>query len=340
MPTNKHAVLRFNVIDKCLSNTGRNWTFDDLKRSIEDKLSEIDSSSSGISIRSVRNDIEFMRSDEGYNAPIESYRIGRKHYYRYSDPTYSINQKPLSQADALKLKEAISILQRFEGSPEFEWIEDIALILKDHFDMENDNRKILGHDNDMNISYSGYHLITPIFNAIKNKRVLKIDFESFKGEQFEFNFHPYYLKQYNRRWFLFGFHVKENNPHWNIPLDRISSVQEVDLPYQENLTDWGQYFSDIVGVTVPETESIQDVVLRFNKERAPYVVTKPIHDSQKQPVYNEDGTVDIKIKVIPNKELISKILSFGGSVEVLEPAELRNKIILSINELARKYQAD
>ena len=62
MPTNKHAVIRFNVIDKCLRNTGRLWTFDDIKEAVENKLSEIDPTSSGISIKSLRNDFAFMRS--------------------------------------------------------------------------------------------------------------------------------------------------------------------------------------------------------------------------------------------------------------------------------------
>lgn len=337
MPTNKHAVIRFNVIDKCLRNTGRLWTFDDIKEAVENKLSEIDPTSSGISIKSLRNDFAFMRSDEGYEAPIESYRHGKKHYIRYADPNFSINQKPLSDTDAEKLNSAISILQRFEGSPEFEWIEDIALILKDHFSFQQDNRKIVGHDNDINISYSGYHLITPIFNAISNKRVLEINYESFRGEKHTFEFHPYYLKQYNKRWFVFGLHVTEKNPHWNLPLDRISGYNELNTSYIEDDTNWEFYFSDIIGVTMPKDKTKEEIRMRFDPDRAPYVITKPIHESQKLPIHNEDGTVDILIQVIPNPELISKILSFGQSVEVISPHSLREQIIQRLNGLNGKY---
>lgn len=340
MSTNKQAVLRFNMIDRCLRNTGRLWSFQDLKETIEKKLLEIDPGSSGISVKTLRNDLAFMRSSEGYDAPIETFVKDRCHYYKYSDPTFSINKKPLSESEVQKFRNAISVLQRFEGSPEFDWIEDIALMLKDHFNFQDDKRKIIGHDNDMNFSYAGYHLITPIFNAISNRRVIKVQYESFKGEKFSFEFHPYYLKQYNKRWFVFGLHVEENNPHWNIPLDRISSIGELKTKYIEDETDWDYFFSDIVGVTRPDGKVVTEVCLRFCQDRAPFVLTKPLHGSQKQPIYNLDGTVDIVISVIPNKELVSLILSFGDSVEVISPAILRREITSVVIGLQETYKVN
>ena len=33
--------------------------------------------------------------------------------------------------------------------------------------------------------------------------------------------HPYYLKQYNNRWFLFGYNPEKRKSDWNLALDRI-----------------------------------------------------------------------------------------------------------------------
>lgn len=338
MPTNKHAIIRYNVIDRCLKNTGRLWSFKDLKEAVEEKLCEIDSSSSGISIKSLRNDIAFMRSPEGYDAPIVSFKQAKKHFYKYEDSTFSINKRPLSENDANKLQSALSVLQRFEGSQEFEWIEDISLILKDHFGFNSDNRKIIGHDNDINISYKGYNYITPIFNAISNQRVLEVEYISFQGEKYTFEYHPYYLKQFNKRWFVFGLHSSEKNPYWNIPLDRIYSMKEIGIPYIKDRTDWEFYFSDIIGVTKPINTELQEIRLRFDAKQAPYITTKPIHESQKQPKYNKDDTVDIIIQVIPNYELISKILSYGDSVTVIAPLTLRETIVNKIKALYINYE--
>jgi len=58
---------------------------------------------------------------------------------------------------------------------------------------------------DQNIDLKGIGFLGELFNAILFKRVLKIKYKSFTNEQFENQtIHPYYLKQYNNRWFLFG----------------------------------------------------------------------------------------------------------------------------------------
>ena len=67
--------------------------------------------------------------------------------------------------------------KRFEGSIEFEWMSEIAPLLNDHFGLKNDQRKIIGHDT--NIDYTGYKWINTVFNAISNEQVLDIHYKNF-----------------------------------------------------------------------------------------------------------------------------------------------------------------
>ena len=60
MPINKNAVIRYNVLDKCLSNPGRRYFFDDLMEKVNDALLDDDPNSSGIRVRQLREDIRFM----------------------------------------------------------------------------------------------------------------------------------------------------------------------------------------------------------------------------------------------------------------------------------------
>jgi predicted DNA-binding transcriptional regulator YafY len=244
-----------------------------------------------------------MKGESGYAAPIEAYREGKKAYYRYSDSNFSINQSPLNQSEAEQLRSAISILQRFEGSPEFEWVNEIGPMLKDQFGFKSDDRKIIGYES--NVDYSGYEHISSLFNAISNKRVLEIIYKPFGKEEIHFDFHPYYLKQFNNRWFVFGRNESNGVNQWTVPLDRIRNLNEKDAEYTTDKTDWEDYFYDIVGVTKPIDKSIEKVELLVSKEQAPYMITKPLHASQR--VYkNEDGSVRITIDVIPNYELECK----------------------------------
>jgi predicted DNA-binding transcriptional regulator YafY len=320
MPINKNAIIRFNVLDKCFSNSGRKYFFDDLLTEVNEALYEEDPKSTGIQIRQLREDIRFMKSDAGYSAPIEAYRVGKKAYYRYDDPDFSINKSPLNKTELEQLKSALTILQRFEGSPEFEWVNEIGPMLRDQFGLKESAEKIISYDS--NIDYSGYEHIAPLFNAISNKQVLWLKFQSFKGEEYEYEFHPYHLKQYNNRWFVFGRNCPMDNNQWNVPLDRIASFKEIDGKYVANLTDWEDYFYDIIGVTKPFEGKVETIELEFSKDQAPYVKTKPIHPTQRVKDL-EEGRLLVRIKVIPNYELEKTILSFGDQVTVVSPESLR-----------------
>lgn len=336
MPINKNAIIRYNTLDKCFRNTGRNYFIEDLLNSVNQALLDLNPDSKGIAIRQLREDIRFMRNEDGYDAPIEVIKQNKKGIYRYSDSSFSINQSPLNATEKEKLKSALSILNRFEGSVEFEWLTDIAPILDDHFGLKSKKQKIIGHDT--NVDYTGYKWITSLFNSISNEIVLHLEYKTFDLKSFKFNFHPYYLKQYNKRWFVFGLNTSNQNPQWNVPLDRIESITETTIEYIKDTTDWEDYFDDIIGVTKPHNAvNTTDVLLKFSKEQAPYVITKPLHLSQKKPKINEDGSVEIRINVILNKELERLILSYGSAVQVIEPSELRQNIANTINETQKTY---
>ena len=146
------------------------------------------------------------------------------------------------------------------------------------------------------------------------------------------------MKQYNSRWFLFGLenHGEYGMSPVNKALDRIVKFSVAKVPFVENdQIDYETYFDDIVGVTHDRKHpDVEHVILRFVKERFPYVVSKPIHQSQKI-VNSEDGTLSIDVRI--NRELEQNIFSFGQQVEVLSPEWFRNQIIEKYKEITKIY---
>ena len=78
----------------------------------------------------------------------------------------------------------------------------------------------------------------------------------------------------------------------------------------------------------------EDVELKFDEARFPYILSKPIHPSQE--VIDEEQHI-VRLHVRPNKELESQIFFFGPQVEVLKPAWLRQQIADKIAENYKKY---
>jgi hypothetical protein len=140
MATNKNAVLRYNTLDKCFSNFGRKYYFKDLLGKVNEVIEDFDPGCIGIKIRQLRDDIRFMKSEAGYSAPIIAIKEGKKAYYRYEDNKFSINNSPLNLTEIEQLRNAISVLQRFEGAPQFEWINEIGPMLTSHFSLNKAER--------------------------------------------------------------------------------------------------------------------------------------------------------------------------------------------------------
>jgi predicted DNA-binding transcriptional regulator YafY len=101
------------------------------------------------------------------------------------------------------------------------------------------------------------------------------------------------------------------------------------------MIDYETYFDDIVGVTHDRKHpDVEHVVMRFSKDRFPYVVSKPIHQSQKV-VNSEEGIISIDVRV--NRELEQNIFSFGQQIEVLSPEWFREQIKEKYREIAKIY---
>ena len=122
----------------------------------------------------------------------------------------------------------------------------------------------------------------------------------------------------------------------NKALDRIVKFSRANVPFIPNTDiDFNEYFKDVVGVTLPEDHPIpEEVLLRFEESRFPYVVNKPIHPSQE--TANEQEHI-IRLTVRPNKELEARIFSYGNQVEVLKPEWLRRQIAEKLQGILKKY---
>jgi predicted DNA-binding transcriptional regulator YafY len=335
MPTNKHATIRYQTLDRCFSNFGRKFFIEDLVEACKEALFEFSGIEDGVKQRQIFDDIRFMESSQGWEIPLERIADGKRKFYRYADKSFSIKSKGLTQSEAIQLKETLSILSRFKGMPQFDWIEEMQIRLEDLFHLKNLSGSIVGFE--QNPYLKGLNFFAEIFNAILNKRVLLLKYQGFKQtEPTSAHFHPYYLKQYNSRWFVFGFN-KDFGAISNFALDRIMEAYEITDHYIENETiDFEEYFEDMVGVSSNEGDIPEKVILEINKDAWPYVETKPLHGSQKIIERTEDYT-RIQLELIVNFELITLIFSFGEGMKVIEPESLKQVILTKAENLMKKY---
>ena len=333
MPITKNVIIRYQCLDRCFQNPGRKYYLEDLLEECNKSLLDWDPTSSGIARRQLYDDIRFMESSQGWNIPLERITDGRKKYFRYEDPAFSINNQPINELEAEQLKSAMFVLQRFKGMPQFQWINELLPKIDQAFNFTKDTSGIINFDN--NEYLKGIEFIDELFNSILYKKTLNINYQSFKNpEPVEITFSPYHLKQYNNRWFVFGKNSEYENIV-NLALDRIISIRESNHKYESGDIDFEEYFEDIIGVTKPTNQSLTKIIFQASPELAPYLITKPLHGSQKR-ISNTKNGFQFSIEVVPNIELEKLILSHSEQLEVIEPEWFRNNLKHKLEKTLKK----
>lgn len=243
MASNKHAQIRYKVLDDCFSNYRRKFYFDDLMDRCNDALRELyGEEHTGIKTRTLRSDINYIRTRAAEaGVEVEVKDDGNGYYYRYSEPDFSIFKRGLGEDDLAQLKETILMLQRFKGMPNFDWMSELVVKLEDKLDLRGFSKSVVGYDEIK--SYTGLDWFQDIFDAIINKSVLHVQYKTFKDIVFEWTIHPYYIKEYNNRWFLFGLNEEQHTIYlFTNDKDENEIVDSMSWHFEEWMEDRGYDF--------------------------------------------------------------------------------------------------
>lgn len=335
MAENKNAQLRYAIYDRIFQNSYKKHTITSILAEVAAEMQE--RGGTGISQTLFYTDLKFLQ--DTYAAPIERYREGRNNYYRYTDTNFSIFNKAaiLNPDDALLLSSSIAILRKFSGLPQLDFLENEQLLSRLDKIIENNDKqtKALVSFED-NLYYSGRTWLPTLLQYIYNSQPVQIKYKEFRQSELQtWRISPAHLRQYNARWFLFGA-SHHNNQIQRIPLDRVVDIHMLPEPYQPLFIDWADYFDEIIGTILPENATAETVHLRFDARIADYVISKPLHPSQKQ-YKKPDGSLEIKLKLIINWELDSLLFRYNENVEVLAPAHYRAHIAARVRAAAAKY---
>jgi hypothetical protein len=333
MPTNRHAQIRYTVLDRCFSNFSRYYTYQDLLKEVNKTLLEL--GTEGIQLRQLQYDIAHMKSSAGYGIELNpNLKLNNKRVFRYKDRNFSLANHPLIQNETEQLETFLTIMSRYKYREDFKWLEELMPRMELAFNLVNGNGAgAISYEE--NIHLKGKDYLGILFNLIIKKQVIEIQYQPYHKDPEVFIVHPYHLKQFNNRWFLFCYNQKYKDIS-NYPLDRIISIKETSLNFKPSTVNWSDYFEDIIGVTKPINQSLKTIILRFSKERIFYVLTKPLHGSQRLDKTDPSGCT-IKIEVIPNPELYQMLLTFGDDVEVLAPHEIRLNLKNTITKMKKMY---
>lgn len=344
-------MVRYKILDELLRDQYHEYSINDLTQEVNDYLSDLNSQSEGVGLRTIQKDLNDLKSIflvdikewwvSYYNKELR--KTTQKKCFRYTDPSFSIFKKELSDDEKFLIREALSLLGKFDGLPDFDGLNS----LKSSLGIDKSYNAIVSFDKNPREEKTFFG---ELFTAISQKQVIEITYHkpSQTSNSLRFILHPHLLKEYNRRWWLLATDPNDNILK-NFSLDRIDSVTPLpSLKYVEYPDNFNDRFDEIIGVTFFNKEEPEDIHLWASYSSKEYISSKPPHNSYK-PLNEElckkymdkyphltDGLF-FKINCRANYELYRELASYGKDLIVLYPPRIQNEVIKRIQEMNDSY---
>jgi predicted DNA-binding transcriptional regulator YafY len=339
MPANKYALIRYRVIDECLSNKGRPYpNKEQLREACEDRL--YGSQNARVSISTIEKDLNAMRYDMalGYEAPIAFDKYHKGYYYTEED--YTIKKVPLREEDVEALLFAAQTLYQFKDVPVFTAFEHVLAKLKEHVSLSGNtmNEEYREHMlfEDSHKGTGERHLIN-LLKAIREKNHVKVRYTFFQeGKPTKwYTLEPFLLKQFKLRWYLIARDVDANKVK-TFGLDRMEEIIHQETHFIGPDFNAPGYYENTFGIN--HTGGVpQRILLKVDPLESKYFLSRPIHGSLKWLRSEPDGEV-LELLLVVNHDLVNELLSWSPHLTVLSPFSLRDEVIRRATELIQRYE--
>jgi len=335
MPKNKSALIRYRIIDTCLTNKQRPFpTLEYLAEKCAEKLG------TEISASTIEKDLRAMKRSypHGFDAPI-IYNKERKGY-AYGEQGFSIAELQLEQEEWDSLRYAANLLYQYAEVPIFkdfkQAIEKIDARFSLQLDVEDDSIQRHVQFESGNAT-TGYQWLNVIYPAISSKWLLNLQYENiYKHETKTYQVVPYLLKENRNRWYLIGW-VEDRQDYLTFALDRIQDIK-VTKQKQKLKSDFNPevFLQHSVGIMKNEGKPSK-VILELKDPYHKLIQLEPIHASQKI-IKTKNDTIQIELSVYTNQELYNRILSMSSYCKVIQPAALKKIISEHLEAAAEQYR--
>ena len=141
------------------------------------------------------------------------------------------------------------------------------------------------------------------------------------------------LKQYQNRWYVIG---ETEKGYRTFGIDRIKNITIGTKKFKPKTEEAKEKFSHVIGLNYID-HKIESIKLSFHLSQKPYIVSLPLHHTQKEINSENDKTFDIELFIHPNFEFRQQILKYGSLVKVLDPKWLVEEIKLKIKKSLIHY---
>ena len=182
---------------------------------------------------------------------------------------------------------------------------------------------------------AGEEFLEPIIRAMKKNHRLRMGYQKFKAEGYVKTICPYVLKRFDQRWYLLALNDENQMRIYAID-DRMNMMEMTDETFEMPL-DFSpeEYFAEYFGVFTADIP-LTHVVVRAYNFTPNYLRSLPLHHSQRE-LESDEHHADFSFDICPTDDFLHELLRHADGIEVLEPADLRQKMKQMIANILKRY---
>lgn len=287
-----------------------------------------------VSAKTIMRDIDYLKYQR--EAPVE-YDAGRRGYY-YTEENFKLPAISINESDLFAICIARKVLKQHENTPVYEKL----LAVFDKIERSLPQKISVSPS-----SFEGRFTVFPepqthfdtliwetVSQALHKGRSLEITYrkpadDSPLGRVVD----PYHAMSYQGEWYMIGYCHKRRDV-LTFAVSRIRRARMGEPFEMHRDFDIADFVGSRFGIFGGDREYL--VKIWFAARHAPYVAERQWHSSQKIDTA-ADGSVVLSMRISHLFEVKRWILSWGGGVKVLEPAELAGEVQRELVESMEEY---
>lgn len=288
-----------------------------------------------VSRKTVLRDIAFMR--DRLDLPIAY--DPRSQAYHYTQSVTAFPTVQVTEGELLALLVARRALQQYQGTPFHRQLElafeKLTAGLKDRISFSPADELSAVSFKNIGFGKTDVTVFNVLSMAVLRPRVVEFNYRK-PGESTPQprRVHPYHLSHRENLWYLVGLDEARGALR-TFAVPRISEIRILSRPFVRP-SDFSpeQFFASALGVLGGESSHV--IRIKFSARAAVHVLERFWHDSQVMEVA-ADGSLLLTLRLGALPEVERWILGWGAEAEVLQPGELRTRVIHTVKRMAAIY---
>jgi predicted DNA-binding transcriptional regulator YafY len=292
-----------------------------------------------VSSKTVQRDIDFMRYRLGLPIEYDQLHFG----FYYTEPVSHFPNIEISEGELVALYIGQKALTQFKGTS-FE--TPLSTAFRKITDGLRDTISVTWSDLDSAISFrsagrttADVHLFEQLSHAVFKQLEVRFDYKKPEAARYEERYvQPYHLGCVENLWYLFAFDLDRRELR-TFALPRIRDVRVSKTRFRRPVEfSIGRFLEQSFGVFAKPTKTKHAIRISFDAFAAPRIDERQWHPSQKIK-HLRNGTVELSLTLGNLEEIERWVLSWGEHAQVLQPAELSERISNTVSALAKSYGA-